>query len=435
MNVQSSPNPPTAAETRRPCANCGAELLGEHCYACGQPTKGLVRHFSSIIGDFMDSVFELDSRILRTLGPLLFKPGYLSLEYFAGRRVRYVSPVRLFVFLSLFAFFAAQLRFDAAFDDGQAAAGQVVTVAGDQAGGTPAGGGADSDADASADPDATTGEAAAPGDDRQLASMRQAITVAEVERLRDLALAEINEARAEKTGVPGVDFGLDISMDVAEEAVKGEAANRIREIEGALAAGKPVTVGPAIAMNDAMSFNGKPWHPTENPLVIDWLGDTGNAWVNTQIGRAEDNVERIKEDPNLLKNAFLSMVPTTLFVLLPLFAVLLKIMYFFKKRLYMEHLIVALHSHSFLCGGLLIVVILDALSEWTSAWAWLSRPLGWLEIALLCWMPVYLLLMQKRVYGQGWIMTILKYWVLGTCYLVLISFGATFALLASLVNM
>jgi hypothetical protein len=43
--------------------------------------------------------------------------------------------------------------------------------------------------------------------------------------------------------------------------------------------------------------------------------------------------------------------------------------------------------------------------------------------------------MQKRVYGQGWIMTILKYWVLGTVYLVLISFGATFALLASLVNM
>ena len=48
---------------------------------------------------------------------------------------------------------------------------------------------------------------------------------------------------------------------------------------------------------------------------------------------------------------------------------------------------------------------------------------------------LYLLLMQKRVYRQGWIMTLLKYCVLGTCYLVLISFGATFALLASLVNM
>ena len=410
MSVDTPATPPAADPPERRCANCGELLLGEHCYACGQPTKGLVRHFSSIIGDFMDSVFELDSRILRTLGPLLFKPGYLSLEYFAGRRVRYVSPVRLFVFLSLFAFFAAQLRFDSAFYDTDAA-GPVVANNDDQS---------------------TDGE---PGDDRQLASMRRATTVAEVERLRDLALADIAEARAELTGVPGVDFGLDISMDVAEEAVKGEAANRIREIEGALAAGKPVPVAPAIDMEDTMSFNGKPWHPTENPLVIDWLGESGNSWVNAQVGRAQGNIERIKEDPNLLQNAFLSMVPTTLFVLLPLFAVLLKIMYVFKKRLYMEHLIVALHSHSFLCGSLLAVVILDALSAWTSGWAWLSRPLGWLEIALLCWMPVYLLLMQKRVYGQGWIMTLFKYWVLGTCYMVLIGFGATFALLASLVNM
>src|SRR5690606_12137510 len=45
------------------CGNCGAELLGPHCHACGQPTKGLVRHFSSIVGDFFDSVFDLDSRL------------------------------------------------------------------------------------------------------------------------------------------------------------------------------------------------------------------------------------------------------------------------------------------------------------------------------------------------------------------------------------
>ena len=48
-------------------------------------------------------------------------------------------------------------------------------------------------------------------------------------------------------------------------------------------------------------------------------------------------------------------------------------------------------------------------------------------------MPVYLLIMQKRVYRQGWIMTLFKYWVLGSCYLVLIGFGASFAFLASVV--
>lgn len=413
MSEQNNPTPPAAsAETGRRCANCGAALLGDHCYACGQQTKGLVRHFSSIIGDFMDSVFELDSRILRTLGPLLFNPGFLSLEYFEGRRVRYVSPVRLFVFLSLFAFFAAQLRFDVALNEPE-------TTAAAQAGESADAGGAEPDP-------------VAP-DDNGVASIRDAVTVADVERIRDTVVAEINAGRPEATDVPGVDFGVGIGLDVAEQAVKNEASRRIREIEAAQAAGKPVTPGAAIEMDEELSFNGEPWHPVDNPIAVGWLGESGNAWINKQAGRAKENIQRIKKDPNLLQSAFLSMVPTTLFILLPLFAVLLKIMYVFKKRLYMEHLIIALHSHSFLCGSLLVVVILDALSAWTSSWVWLSRPLGWLEVALLCWMPVYLLLMQKRVYRQGWIMTLFKYGVLGSCYLVMIGFGATFALMASLV--
>ena len=391
-----------AAEPRR-CQNCREVLLGEHCYACGQPTKGLVRHFGSIIGDFMDSVFELDSRILRTLGPLLFRPGFLSTEYFAGRRVRYVSPVRLFVFLSLFAFFAAQLSFD--FED----------VAGDE-------------------PVVQVDTPDARGQ-RDNAGIRRATTVEEVERLRDEAIAAMQQAREQTADIPGVEFGVDIGMDVAEKSLVAEAARRIREIEAAKAEGRPVEVPPELPRDASMSFNGRPWHPVDNPLQVDWLGESGNAWLNRQVGKANDNARRIERDPNLLKDAFLSTVPTSLFVLLPLFAVFLKVMYLFKRRLYMEHLIVALHSHSFLCGALLLVLALDALAGWTATMPWLSRPIGWAEVAMIAWMPVYLLLMQKRVYRQGWFMTLLKYWVLGTVYLVLISVGASLNVLVSLVNM
>ena len=106
--------PPTAGPTTAPvpqaaCANCGTPLLGEHCYACGQPVKGLVRHFSSLVGDVLDSVFEWDSRTPRTLWPLLARPGYLTLEYLAGRRIRYVSPFRLFFFIAVVAFFVGTL--------------------------------------------------------------------------------------------------------------------------------------------------------------------------------------------------------------------------------------------------------------------------------------------------------------------------------------
>ena len=388
-----TPAPPPAAEPAPPrlCQNCREPLLGEHCYACGQPTKGLVRHFSSIVGDFMDSVFELDSRILRTLGPLLLRPGYLSMEYFAGRRVRYVSPVRLFVFLSLFAFFAAKLSFDINVDEDGTP--PVVVDASD--------GGGD---------------------------ISRASTVAEVEAARDEAIAALDKVRTDTAGVPGVATG----MDAAKKGVNAEAARRIAVIEKAIAEGKPV---PAPSDRPNMNFNGSSWDPKTNPVKINALPDGANARLNDMVGDAQENIERIQKDPNLLKDAFLSNVPTTLFLMLPLFALFLKLAYLFKRRIYMEHLIVALHSHSFLCAGLLLVLLLDALAGWTAGMPWLSIPLGWVEFALLAWLPIYLLLMQKRVYGQGWLMTLFKYGVLGTCYFMLVTMGATLSLLVSLVNM
>src|SRR3546814_18645459 len=91
------PVPPAPASARGNCGNCGSPLLGEYCYACGQPVIGMVRHFSTILGDFTDTVLNWDARLPRTLWPLLARPAFLTREYFPGRRVRYVSPVRLFV--------------------------------------------------------------------------------------------------------------------------------------------------------------------------------------------------------------------------------------------------------------------------------------------------------------------------------------------------
>src|ERR1700761_5775606 len=90
------------------CANCGAELHGEYCANCGQPVKGMIRPLTTMLHDVADTIFNIDSRIFRTLWPLFVKPGYLSNEYFAGRRVRFVTPFRLYFFLSVAAFFLIQ---------------------------------------------------------------------------------------------------------------------------------------------------------------------------------------------------------------------------------------------------------------------------------------------------------------------------------------
>ena len=60
---------------------------------------------------------------------------------------------------------------------------------------------------------------------------------------------------------------------------------------------------------------------------------------------------------------------------------------------------------------------------------------GWTEGLLIAWMPVYLLLMQKRVYAQGWPMTLLKYCVLGFCYSFLLGFAIAASMVIGLVAM
>ena len=123
-----------------------------------------------------------------------------------------------------------------------------------------------------------------------------------------------------------------------------------------------------------------------------------------------------------------STLPPTMFVLIPLFAILLKLFYASRRRLYIEHLIVALHSHAFIFISLLLVTLASMAANWLSPHAaWTSYIFGWIELLLLVWIPVYLLIMQKRVYRQGWPMTLLKYWCIGWCYFWLLLLAVTFA--------
>ena len=209
----------------------------------------------------------------------------------------------------------------------------------------------------------------------------------------------------------------------------GRAADRIAEIRAAEEAGKPVAVDD----NEMhINFGGGEWDAETNPIDVSFLPAFANDWLNAQVGRAEKNIARLQEDPDLHIKAVLSAIPTSLFVLLPVFALMLKLGYVFKRRLYMEHLIVALHSHAFLSFSLLLMFLLSWLERTLPA---ASTGFNILEFALFAWMPLYLLLMQKRVYRQGWPMTLLKYLVLGFCYFWLITLGAVVVALGSLVWM
>jgi hypothetical protein len=89
------------------CQNCGHRDSGNYCSNCGQRFTELNRPIKDIISDIGD-IINVDARIFRSILPFLFNPGFLTREYLAGRRKKYMSPFRFYLLLSVIFFFLAQ---------------------------------------------------------------------------------------------------------------------------------------------------------------------------------------------------------------------------------------------------------------------------------------------------------------------------------------
>ena len=130
-----SVTPATVTTVR--CANCGAPVPQKYCGVCGQRLEAPLHSVWQFMQLAAEDVTHADSRLWRTLGALLFKPGHLTAEFLAGHRARYLPPVRLYLVLSLAFFLLASavqtrftvLRFD---DDAPRSGDKAVAARGDE---------------------------------------------------------------------------------------------------------------------------------------------------------------------------------------------------------------------------------------------------------------------------------------------------------------
>ncbi len=83
------------------CLNCGTELQGKYCHVCGQENLEIKETFGHMMNHAISDYFHFDHQFFHTLKPLLFKPGFLTNEYMAGRRAQYLHPVKMYIFISL----------------------------------------------------------------------------------------------------------------------------------------------------------------------------------------------------------------------------------------------------------------------------------------------------------------------------------------------
>lgn len=389
------------------CENCGTPLQGHYCHACGQSVHNPTRHFWHALEDVFESFWHLDGRVFRTLRDLLF-PGRVARNYLDGQRVRYIAPLRLFVILSLLTFFVGRL-----------------TVHIDESGFKFEG---------------------------REAVFATAQTIPEVEQAREKLLAEVSVAEKEAARIPGVNA----SLVAARARIQSQAANRIAELREQAEArdGTPAPTPSGAKAGDAASEQadteaaaaGTPsaaeatpaqpdmdgWDPKANPVDVAWLPAFADRWINQRLERAKNNLTHMQGNANRYVQAFLGAVPTALFVLMPVFALLLKVLYLGSGRRYLEHLVVALYSHAWLLLVLLATFLVSLAAQAIGTlWATIANTLVINTLWLLC-VPVYLFVMQLRVYREHWALTAVRYLVIGTVYFFMVVTATVFAALAGI---
>lgn len=340
----------SAEETVQPveaCLNCSVPLTGQYCANCGQRARGRLISIGELVRDAVGDLFELDSRLWRTLIPLTVRPGKLTREYLMGRRARFMPPFRTYLVLSvvffLVAFFETKVQLGILYEPGS-----------------------------------TTTEL----------SPESAAQVPK--EVRDELAAE-----GIIIGTPGEDAG---------------------QAENPPAAGE-----------------------TEGGLNIDCdIDDFDNVemppWLATRLTpeRVTEACERITADnARTFLRQLLDNVPVALFVLLPLMALVLKVLYPLSKRYYAEHLLFVLHFHAFF----FLIMTVEILFSRLATLMRLPDTADNLAIfGVSLYVPVYLYKAMRRVYEQGRAITILKFLFLALAYLFGLTLMLVFVLLYTAVS-
>ncbi len=331
-------DPASAEEDRERiehCLNCDAVLTGQYCGACGQRARSRLISVWELVRDAFGDLFELDSRLWRTLIPLSTRPGVLTRDYLRGKRARYMPPFRMYLVMSL-AFFVIAF-FDPRDDLGILFAAPEPTPA-----------------EESTAPDAADAADAALGELR-----------------RELASEGVFDDEPDED-----EDGLTITINGDEESV------------------------------DDCVF--EDYDPARMP-----------PWLARRMTRerVEAACRRVfKEDQGLkgFADRMVENVPIGLFILLPLMAFVLKVLYPLSKRYYVEHLLFVVHYHAFIFLALTTQILL------TRTFNLIRLPEAVDDLTVLVislYIPVYLYKSLRRVYEQGRFSTLIKFLLLLVAYM------------------
>jgi hypothetical protein len=355
---------------RTHCENCGAELQGHWCAHCGQPAIDYRRSFRHVIADLLDEFLNWDSKFFATIAFLIVKPWRLTNEFLAGKRVRYVNPLRLYLLASILFFFAVnygakRIRFDATkFPEEKRA--EVAAAIADKRG------------------------------EIEAELKKENLTPEQRQRAQQ-ALDFLMKVTASATTTP-----------TPKQAPSATAAPSMSPTsESGQQTYGPVGDRPFVVFDDAKSTT-----PFEH-------------WIEA---RAKEKLGEKGTKLALFMSTLFSNLPYMMLCCIPLFAFVLKILYIRRRIFYIDHLIYALHIHTFAYTGVMLIVLATiGLNRVTPA------PIaGWVIALLWIAFVTQILLSIRYVYQQGWFFSIFKFLFGGFVYLMVLVFALAATFFATL---
>jgi hypothetical protein len=389
------------------CENCGAALTGEFCSQCGQHAIDYRRSIFRVVLDAADSFLNWDTKFLHSMNQLLIHPWQLTNDFNAGRRARYVHPLRLYLIASIVFFLMARaINWDSD--------GPIQLTAQDR-----------TELVASLNKMIEPNSPLTPDQRAQVELARTKL--AEVQG----ALTADERAEVKKAFKTYIKSEIRKSLSTEERAKMISVMARIPKIpDPDKQMAPPVVPAPpdpsaSIPATDQPSAPPVVIAPTPKAPFHFSAGPPGQKksafalWLEKQVR------EKIGEDgarAKLFMETLRSNIPAMMLCCIPLFAFILKILYIRKGRFYVEHLVYALHIHTFLY----VAVIITALAV-MGANRTVPALGGWITGLMACAIVVQIFLSIRRVYKQGWFMTILKFLFGGFVYFVvlILAVGAT----------
>src|SRR5438094_1928531 len=340
------------------CENCGAQLTGNYCAQCGQAAVDYRRSFRHVVADVLDSFLNWDSKFFTTIALLVLKPWRLTNEFVAGKRVRYVNPLRLYLLASILFFFAVNYGAkDLRLQPGKLSAKDR--------------------AELEADLKSTD--------------------------LPPAARQELEGLLRESSPAPASSPSTNTPLPVASTSPNGPSATASPKTDKQKREYGKIGDRPFVMFDEAKSTT-----PFER-------------WIEA---RAKDKMGEHGTKMGLFIATLFSNLPYMMLCCIPLFAFVLKILYLRRHIFYIDHLIYALHIHTFFYTGVMLIVL---------ATVGLNRaapgPIaGWVIALLWIAFVAQIFLSIRRVYRQGWFISVFKFLFGGFVYFVVlaVALAATF---------